>query len=308
MAGISDMIDYTATIERMRDARGKLDPRLAACAFSASFFDETAGPGERNPEPASRPVMLFEDASFAEQWARALKADADPKYTEKITYILNHHVINSHYSIEFANYNGLIFNVELTICPVHIGMNQEKAADNIFRLFMKRYVEQCRRWGIKAVYYGVAEFGTTTGLHFHCGLHVPADLKEIFQIWLRKSSLSLSDGREGSSDFIRHTFRTPTIRSQWEWWRYAMKTMSPDAGYYADDNKQFVRLSDALKVRCRRPAGRVTIKRVRTSEQISWRSQARAGFEPELPTYSSNDGGWCSDRMYAAGRKAKLII
>lgn len=172
---------------------------------------------------------------------------------------------------------------------------------------MKRYVEQCRRWRIKAIYYGVAELGAKVGVHFHYGLSVPEELKREFQKWLRKASLSITKGNSPSGDFIYHTFRSPTIRSQWEWWRYAMKRISPRLGYHINDEfRNFVLYKDAFGIRYRPPVGSMAIKYVRISETISLTSQARANFNPELPSQSPDAGEWCSDRMHVAGERVRL--
>lgn len=117
--------DYRSVINGMKDTKGKLNPSIAACAFSASFSEVLAAPGEMIPEPSDITTKLLEDPDFAEQWARELRASVDSEFAEKANHIPLNSIVNSHFSVEFANFQNHIMNVELTICPAHVGAFHE---------------------------------------------------------------------------------------------------------------------------------------------------------------------------------------
>lgn len=215
--------------------------------------------------------------------------------------------------IGFANYEGFVFNVELSVNWYRGGNYWTGAhADKAFEAFILRYRKFCGHRGIKPRYYAVFENSRRVGLHSHIHLCFPHAQKRALRDWMT-NTLVMSDGRLiPKTDWKLRIRKDLNFVGQWKWFRYLMKGLDPALSRIERKIcRPGVTLNKLVGVR-QRNTGVVGIKRVRVSRSIIGEEERKkAGYELQrsMPYMSESERyGTLEYRRGKAERLAREIL
>ncbi|MGX8011389.1 hypothetical protein ACVDG8_021700 [Mesorhizobium sp. ORM8.1] len=202
---------------------------------------------------------LLEEAPAAKRGRKAQR--------ERREFITLEQFFELYDAVCFANSKGWLMNVEFTLQPGNLGIVGEREALSAFGVWMKRYRDWCSQRAIVSVYIYAWERPPGTSLHLHMQFRLPPEHQTDFVNWARSSVQSLC--KPGA--YASHTQpdiqlrRTATVVSQWAWFRYLIKGLSPAISLLGDGPAQA--LVDQIRVRTK-PQGEITGKRVGSSRSI----------------------------------------
>ncbi len=179
-------------------------------------------------------------------------------------------------AVSFANYCGVVFNVELTILWEVAGFDGPKEIDEAFVSFMERYRKFDEHRYVEVYYYAAFENGEDKGYHSHIHLFFPHHMKSELRDWLNKS-LRTADG---SAFFKMKVKRPERFVGQWRWFQYTMKGLDPRL----TEKENRLRDTDGayhqeVGLRRQEETGLIAIKRVRFSRSIAPSKRAKAGYK-----------------------------
>ncbi|RQN35647.1 hypothetical protein [Paraburkholderia tropica] len=133
-------------------------------------------------------------------------------------------------AIAFANFNGQVFNVHVSITWELLGINRhEDAADafcNSFRKPLERWYRDKVGRKHPFVWLYVHEIGQTHGFHTHFLISIPDSLRPAFKEWVKARLSKISRVSELDKCSFNVEWRTRSAGSmwqQWKWFGYVMK-------------------------------------------------------------------------------------
>ena len=189
----------------------------------------------------------------------------------------------AHQAVAFANYQGGILNVQLTVAWDRMGYRYGQEVDAAHGLLMQAQRKFMRRCGVPNYSYTVFERSGTFGLHSHSGVHVPDHVYLQYRRWLDRYVKRIDRVGFKRRLHVRRRRETAVVRAideQWRWFRYCMKGVDPNLSAHERDvfglapNDTFTS-SFGLK---HRYSGIVTLQRVRVSQDILRKARREAGY------------------------------
>ncbi|WP_112662023.1 hypothetical protein [Microvirga flavescens] len=150
--------------------------------------------------------------------------------------------------ISFANRQGHIFNVAVTIVFGPLGLSSDEDTHGAFKKLQKSLRSWHEERGLEQMIWWVWERSEKNGLHVHLGLVIPreykgqarmrrdgsATRKEFagFEDWLitylsKLAPRAMTPGDVYRSEACLVEFRAPSIISQWKWFAYCSKSLHP---------------------------------------------------------------------------------
>ena len=189
----------------------------------------------------------------------------------------------AHQAVAFANHQGAILNVQITLAWDRIGYRHGQEVDAAHRLLMQAQRKFMRRHGVPNSNYTVFERSQTFGLRSHSGVHVPVHVYPQYRRWLERYVKRID--RVGFKRRLhvrrrRETAVARAIEEQWRWFRYCMKGVDPalnarerDVNGLAPDDTftGFYGLKH-------RYSGIVTLQRVRVSQDMLRKARQEAEY------------------------------
>ncbi|KQP14690.1 hypothetical protein [Methylobacterium sp. Leaf93] len=189
----------------------------------------------------------------------------------------------AHQAVAFANYQGAVLNVKVTVAWDRMGYRHGQEIDAAYGHFMQAQRKFMRRHGVPNYTYTVFERSETFGLHSHSGVHVPVHVYPQYRRWLDRYVKRLD--RVGFKRRLhvrryRETAVARAIEEQWRWFRYCMKGVDP---YLNEDERDLNGLEATdtfasyygLK---HRYTGIVSLQRVRLSQDMLKKARREAGY------------------------------
>ncbi|TNC07351.1 hypothetical protein FF100_32670 [Methylobacterium terricola] len=246
-------------------------------------FDSTVPFNKRSDEDLWRP--------FSDPCQQALRgavvgrcpAAYDEQFQPQPHFITRPQFWIAHQAVAFANHQGAILNVQMTIAWDKIGYRYSQEVDVAHRVLMQAQRKFMRRHGVPNYNYAVFERSQTFGLHSHSGVHVPVHVYPQYRRWLERYVKRID--RVGFKQRLhvrrrRETAVARAIEEQWRWFRYCMKGVDPalnarerDVNGLAPDDTftGFYGLKH-------RYSGIVTLQRVRVSQDMLRKARQEAGY------------------------------
>ncbi|MFG1181486.1 hypothetical protein [Xanthobacter versatilis] len=222
-------------------------------------------------------------------------------------YISRDQAIKLYSSILFANYQGVVLNVELTIAWKVANIVSAKAVTQNLERFLDRFRKFMAHRNLSAFYYAVHENGKTLGYHTHLALHVPDRYRKDFHRWWHNID-NASDGSDGTESFMNARFhRDDSVHSQWRWFQYCMKGLDPrlmpkEKPINGQKNTDLNTLAGVW----RRETGRVEMRRVLTSRSLGPDARSKAGYQPPFSFNRAPFEERYTDAEYKRGQSERM--
>lgn len=250
-------------------------------------FDPYTSPFDRSPDELWLPYAIpahrvMRDAVYGatpEIFARCSAQLRMPRHPRKPTkYISRMQISRVFTAVRFANYQGCILNVEISLSFKFAGVATALEAQTLYNKIMDRFKKYMKNKGLPAFYYGVFENGSNVGLHFHGALHVPHIMRKEIQCWWDKilGELAVDGQSRNFGHMVIH--KDKEFLAQWKWFRYCMKGLNPWLTS-RERNRGYADLNSLTGVR-REETGLVDIDRVRIARCLGEKAQNDAGYRP----------------------------
>jgi len=217
-----------------------------------------------------------------------LKAQASWGVTKSIN---DRQFKNAYNAVAFANRNGRVMNVHMTIAWSTVGIVADEELADLNEKFLERFRKWCDARELPRAWIFVLERSKERGLHSHILASVPrdgyADGKAGLTNWAKGCIKNLTGrvplqkrGEKTKTIVVRH--KDESVQLQWKWFRYVMKGLAPNLTRRDSEDRRKVRLLKNVAGVRARPQGTVTTKRVGSSRVIGAKAREAAGFKSEL--------------------------
>lgn len=213
--------------------------------------------------PPSNPSNSIEDLTQAKAGSRYIRRDQ---------------VFDLYDAILFANYQGRVLNVEMTISWNVAGITDPKDVNRAFNVFRDRFRQFLAHRKCPALYYAVFENSKRMKLHTHIAAHVPDEHLPVFRDWWRSIESEYPKGQSGTKMFVVRTRKRTPIHSQWRWFQYLMKGMDPKLR--SAEKGPGVKDANSLAYVWRRETGIVEVQRVRIARSLGPKARRKNGYAP----------------------------
>lgn len=211
------------------------------------------------------------------------EAAYDEQFQVESRFIRRMQFWGAHQAVAFANYQGGILNVQMTVAWDRMGYRYGQEVDTAHCRLTQAQRKFMRRHGVPHYSYTVFERSETFGLHSHGGVHVPAQVYPRYRRWLDRYIKRLDRVGFKRRLHVRRRRETAVVRAieeQWRWFRYCMKGVDPALNERERDIHGLAP-SDTftgfygLK---HRYSGIVTLQRVRVSQDMLRKARREAGY------------------------------
>ncbi|KQT96094.1 hypothetical protein ASG60_20670 [Methylobacterium sp. Leaf469] len=250
-------------------------------------FDETKPFLDRSEEELWQPYADSHQRAMRDAVVGCCPAAYDEQFQPSSRLITRGQFYRAHEAIAFANYEGCILNVEVTIAWASMGYRYGQEVDRVSRLLMQSIRKFMRRNEVPNFNYMVFERSNVFGLHSHSALHVPIRVYPKFRRWLNRYITRVD--RIGYRRRLhvrrrRETDSTRAIAEQWRWFKYCFKGIDPFIspaerevnGVTTDDT-----FAEVFGLR-HRYSGIVTLPRVRLAQDMQEKSRRQAAYPERL--------------------------
>jgi len=267
------------------------------------------------PEPELRGEQLSDPTDNAVEW-KMLAADiydtppmpAVAIKPNRTLYIHRNDLFCAYDGIRFANYLGVVLNVELSICWGRAGYFLDDMADKAYRMFIDRLRKFTHSKGFEPYFWTTFECGPAVGIHSHMGLYIKDEFTGPFRRWLSRALIDSSGKPMDRDDYsVRVRFRAErNITSQWRWFQYGFKGLDPRLAL--DEQNQYptgTTLNSLAGVR-QAYAGALSLKRVRISRTMMEAARQSAGYCAPKGMHELNPEERYSDAEYSRGTAERM--
>jgi hypothetical protein len=194
----------------------------------------------------------------------------------------------------FANRQGFIFNVEVTIAWKKCGVTDQDEVDASIKQLLERYRHWVADQDAPCLYIAVVEYHPDKGLHTHLALHLPWEARAKFRKWLRATLPTLRHAGE-----VEKGVENTDVRSEFNVWRqdrwlkYMLKGIDPveKLALGRGVKRREWRLAEIVDFHTA-SQGMFCINRVRISEALLHTFQKAAGFKPLMRALSPGADLW----------------
>lgn len=250
------------------------------------------------------------------EWQRLTTPKPPRRLRLPTTHITRDEISRVHEAKQFANYRGVIFNVELTLSLERAGYRTPEQVNSVYEYLMERFRKFAEHRKITVIYYAVFERTENIGYHVHIHLYFPYALREEFDEWL-KQTLKSYDGspwpRGSMKRKFRNEWRTPgqkdhRFTSQHKWFRYCMKGLDPKVS--REEKLKFGAeiTANAIADVLQEDPGIIEFKRVRIAKAINRAAQERAEWRCQNPLFQDTRPERFDDSEYKRGDRDREIF
>ena len=194
---------------------------------------------------------------------------------------------NLYSAVEFANNQGVVMDVRISITWGLLGLADHTEAD---KAFMDNFIKPLRDWysnhtnGQQLTYAYVHEVGRKRGFHTHLLMDIQLMLRKDFRKWMKKRLTNISL----NGDLPKGTFDITCppgnrIYRQWIGFQYMCKGLDEGAYFNAKVGKEpYVIAIDLISYNYKNPGEVLCKNKCGMSHNINKESRKRAGFKSSL--------------------------
>ncbi|KQO73438.1 hypothetical protein [Methylobacterium sp. Leaf89] len=250
-------------------------------------FDDATPFLDRSEEDIWRPYADGHQRAMRDAVVGCCPAAYDEQFQPSSRFITRGQFYRAHEGVAFANHEGSILNVEVTIAWGSMGYRYGQEVDRASSLWMQSLRKFMRRNKVPNFNYTVFERSSVFGLHSHSAVHVPIRVYPKFKRWLDRYISRVDRIGYRRRLHVRRRRETDSIRAiaeQWRWFKYCFKGIDPFVSP-AEREVHEVALGDtfaeAFGLR-HRYSGIVTLPRVRLAQDMQKKSRREAAYPEKL--------------------------